>query len=183
MLNSGTKPDVTRHCSMWVKTYFNHGQLRTAWSLSLRHSVFSDLGYSYPKEKSALRGFLELVIGSVWGIWIWWITLLPQIAFDHRPGGYACHLTSENWVSCRCCGTLAASLCDRLMAVIVCFYILRTIMKGKEPNILCQLACILAMHFTCVSFVYFVFFNLGGGLKYLKYFPFLPLLGEIIQFD
>lgn len=98
MLNSGTKPDVTRHCSMWVKTYFNYGQLRTTWSFSLRHSVFSDLGYSYPKEKSALRRFLELVIGTVWGIWIWWITLLPQIAFDHRPGGYACHLSSENWV-------------------------------------------------------------------------------------
>lgn len=40
MLNSGTKPDVTRHCSMWVKTFFNYGQLRSTWSFSLRHSVF-----------------------------------------------------------------------------------------------------------------------------------------------
>ena len=154
MLNSGTKPDVTRHCSMWVKTYFNYGQLRTTWSFSLKLR-FSDLGYSwgysYPKEKSALRGFLELVIGTVWGIWIWWITLLPQIAFDHRPGGYACHLTSENWVSCRCFGTLAAFLCDRLMVVIVCFYMLKIIMKGSQKgassNILCQLACILGNAF------------------------------------
>ena len=118
----------------------------------------SDLGYSYLKEKSALRGFLELVIGTLWGIWIWWITLLPQIAFDHRPGGYACHLAAENWVSCQCFGTLAASLCDRLVAVIVCFYILRTIMKGKEPNILYQLSGILAMHFTYVPLVYFGFY-------------------------
>ena len=139
-------------------TLFHVGQnLLQLWSTKIDLIIFfetfcfSDLGYSYRKEKSALRRFLELVIGTVWGIWIWWITLLPQIAFDHRPGGYACHLAAENWVSCRCFGTLAASLCDRVMAVIVCFYMLKTIMKGSEKgassNIFCQLSGILGNAF------------------------------------
>ena len=64
--------------------------------------------------------------------------------------------------SCRCFGTLAASLCDRLMAVIVCFYMLKTIMKGSEKgassNILCQLSCILGNSFCMCIICLFRFF-------------------------